>query len=62
MGVDLTDHQWGAMMDFKQENDMISFLLEEAHPGCNVQNGLEGARMGIGRLGDHRHDLGLNEW
>lgn len=32
----------------KQENDGASFLLEKAHSGCNMGNGLEGARVGTG--------------
>lgn len=59
-GAAPTDHRWGAMMDFKQENDAISFLLEEAHAGCNMQNRSEGAKVRMERC--HCQDLGLNRW
>lgn len=53
-------HQWGAMMDLKQENDVKGFLLEEAHSGCNMQSGLKRARVRMGTVGHHCHDLGLH--
>lgn len=44
-----TDHQWSAMMHFRQKNDVTGFLREEAHSGSNMQNRLGGARVGTGR-------------
>lgn len=49
MGATLTDHQWSAMMHFRQKKDVTGFLLEEAHSGSNMQDGLGGARVGTGR-------------
>lgn len=49
MGATPTDLQWGAVMDFGGKNDMVGFLLEEAHSGYYMQKGLEGARMGTWR-------------
>ena len=49
MGATPTDHQWTAMMDFRQKNDVTGFLLEEAHSGYNMQNELGGARVETGR-------------
>lgn len=50
-------------MDLKQENDVMGFLLEGAHSGCNMQRGLKRARVRMGSVGHLCHDSGLhNQW
>lgn len=58
MGAAPTDHQRGALVDFKQGNDAISFLLEEACSGCHMQSRSEGAKVRMERC--HCRDSGLN--